>query len=658
MASNAAAKADTFPKLMIRNAQLYGARPSMRHKDLGIWQTWTWAQALEIVRAYAVGLRRLGLKRGETIAIVGSNRPRLYWSVVAAQMLGAVPVPVYADAVADELCFVLAHADVRFAAVEDQEQVDKLQSVLDRLPKLQLMVYDETRGLRDYDHAKLRSMDEVIADGRQALAADPQLGAWLDAEIAAGKGEDPSIILYTSGTTGASKGVMLTHGRSIAAAFDTVAFDHLNEKDVELAFLPLAWAGDHYLNFAQGMVSGFCMACPESADTVLSDLREIGPTFYFAPPRTFELLLTRVMIRMEDAGFLKRKMFHYFIGVARQYGERILNGQKVELKGRLLYGLGNILVYAPLKNMLGFTRVRVAYTAGEAIGPDLFTFYRSIGLNLKQLYGQTEAFLYVTAQPDGEIYPDTVGPACPNVDIRIAENGEVQFKSPGMFTGYFKDAAKTAEVMTPDGYVMTGDAGFFDEKTGHLKIIDRAKDVGRLNDGTMFPPKYIENKLKFYPDIREAVAYGDKRDFVTAMINIDLTAVSSWAERNNVSYGSYQELAGHPEVYAMMERHVAEVNRSLAADKIMAGAQIKRFLILHKELDADDGELTRTQKVRRGFVAERYAPLIKALYDGSKEADISTEVTFEDGRKGTLSARVKIHDMQPVPVPGTLGKAA
>jgi long-chain acyl-CoA synthetase len=351
-------------------------------------------------------------------------------------------------------------------------------------------------------------------------------------------------------------------------------------------------------------------------------------------------------------------MFHYFIGVARQYGERILNGEKVPLAGRLLYAIGNVLVYAPLKNVLGFSRVRVAYTAGEAIGPDLFAFYRSIGLNLKQLYGQTEAFLYVTAQPDGAIYSDTVGPACPNVDIRIAENGEVLFKSPGMFTGYFKDAAKTAEVMTPDGYVMTGDAGYFDEKTGHLKIIDRAKDVGHLNDGTMFPPKYIENKLKFYPDIREAVAYGDKRDFVTVMLNIDLTAVSSWAERNNVSYGSYQELAGHPQVYAMMEKHVAEVNSALAADKVMAGAQIKRFLILHKELDADDGELTRTQKVRRGFVAERYEPLIRALYDGSREADISTEVTFEDGRKGTLAARVRIHDMKPVPAPGTLGKAA
>jgi long-chain acyl-CoA synthetase len=656
VSSDAAAQADTFPKLLIRNAHLYGSRPAMRHKDLGIWQTWTWGQVLEIVRAYAVGLSRLGLKRGETIAIVGTNRPKLYWSVMAAQMLGAIPVPVYADAVAEELAFVLAHAETRFAAVEDQEQVDKIQSVKERLPKLELMVYDEKRGLRDYDHTSLRAMDDVIADGRKALA-DPSVVAWLDGEIAAGKGSDPSIILYTSGTTGTSKGVVLTGERSIKAAADTVAFDKLNEKDIALAYLPLAWVGDHYLNYAQGLVAGFCMACPESGDTAMADLREIGPSFYFAPPRTLEVLLTRVMIRMEDAGYLKRKLFHYFIGVARRYGERILNGESVSLSGRLLYWLGNMLVYGPLKNVLGFSRVRVAYTAGEAIGPELFAFYRSIGLNLKQLYGQTEAFLYVTAQPDGEIYSDTVGPACPNVDIKIAGNGEVLFKSPGMFSGYFKDPAKTAEAMTPDGYVMTGDAGYFDEKTGHLKIIDRAKDVGKLNDGTLFPPKYIENKLKFFPNIREVVAYGDKRDFVSVMINIDLTAVGSWAERNNVVYGSYQELAGHPFVYDIIEKHVAEVNRSLAQDKVMAGAQIKRFLILHKELDADDGELTRTQKVRRSFIAERYAPLIKALYDGSKEADISTEVTFEDGRKGVISARVKIRDMAPVPA-ASLEKAA
>jgi long-chain acyl-CoA synthetase len=658
VSQNVAASADTFPKLLIRNAHLYGARPSMRHKDLGVWQTWTWAEALEIVRAYAAGLSRLGLKRGETIAIVGANRPKLYWSVMAAQMLGAIPVPVYSDAVAEELAFVLAHAETRYAAVEDQEQVDKIISVKERLPKLEHMVYDEKRGLRDYDHSQLHAMDDIIADGRKALA-DPAVGRWLDGEIAAGKGSDPSIILYTSGTTGTSKGVVLTGERSIKAAADTVAFDKLTENDVALAYLPLAWVGDHYLNYAQGLVAGFCMACPESGDTAMADLREIGPSFYFAPPRTLEVLLTRVMIRMEDAGLLKRKMFHYFIGVARKYGERILNKQPVPLGGRLLYWLGNILVYGPLKNVLGFSRVRVAYTAGEAIGPELFAFYRSIGLNLKQLYGQTEAFLYVTAQPDGEIYSDTVGPACPNVDIRIADNGEVLFKSPGMFAGYFKDDAKTAETLTPDGYVKTGDAGYFDEKTGHLKIIDRAKDVGKLNDGTLFPPKYIENKLKFYPNIREAVAYGDQRDFVCVMLNIDLTAVGSWAERNNVIYGSYQELAGHPLVYDMIEKHVAEVNRSLAADKVMAGTQIKRFLILHKELDADDGELTRTQKVRRSFIAERYGPLIKALYDGSKEADISTEVTFEDGRKGVISARVKIRDMATVPVAAApMGKAA
>ena len=646
--AGAGGQPDTFPKLLIRNAQMFGDRPALRHKDLGIWQTWSWSRLHDEVRAYAVGLNRVGVRRGDAIAIVGVNRPKIYASVMAAQTLGAIPVPVYADAVANELAFVLAHAEVKFAAVEDQEQVDKILSVADKVPKLKTIVYDEPKGLRDYDRTNLRAIDEVIADGRAALA-DPNVGAWLDAEIAAGKGSDTSIILYTSGTTGQSKGVVLSAQGCIAAARDTVAFDKLTDRDEALAYLPIAWVGDHYLNYAQQLVAGFCTACCETSDTAMQDLREIGPTFYFAPPRTFEAMLTRVMIRMEDAGLLKRKMFHYFIGVARRYGEKILNGESVPLTGRLAYAVGKVLVYGPLKNVLGLSRVRVAYTAGEAIGPDLFSFYRSLGLNLKQLYGQTEAFLYVTAQPDGQIYSDTVGPAVPNVDIRIAENGEVLFKSPGQFVGYFKDEAKTKDAMTPDGYVKTGDAGFFDQKTGHLKIIDRAKDVGKLNDGTLFPPKYIENKLKFFPNIREVVAYGDGRDFVAAMINIDLTAVGSWAERNNVVYGSYQELAGHPLVYDMITKNVEETNRALAADQATAGAQIKRFLILHKELDADDGELTRTQKVRRGFIAERYAPLITALYDGSSEAAISTEVTFEDGRKGVISAKVKIRDVATSP---------
>jgi len=639
------AGADTFPKLLVRNATRFAGRPAMRHKDFGIWQTWTWAQMLAEIRAYAAGLSRLGLTRGDRIAIIGANRPRLYWSIMAAQMLGSIPVPVYADAVADELAFVLAHADVRFAAVQDQEQVDKLLSVSERLPAITHILYDEPRGLRAYDHERLHPIERVIHDGRTVLAADAALGRWLDDEIAAGKGSDVSIILYTSGTTGISKGVMLSAAGCIAAASDTVAFDRLDENDTALAYLPLAWVGDHYLNYAQGLVAGFCMACPETTETALADIREIGPTFFFAPPRVFEELLTRVTIRMADAGRLKGALFRYFVGVARRYGEKLLNRRAVPVFGRLLYAVGKMVIYAPLLNMLGLSRVRVAYTAGEAIGPELFSFYRSLGLNLKQLYGQTEAFLYVTAQPDGQIFSDTVGPAVPNVKLRIADNGEVQFRSPGMFIGYFRDDAKTAEAVTLDGFVKTGDAGFIDPTTGHLKIVDRAKDVGRLSDGTLLAPKYIENKLKFFPNIREAVAFGDGRPFVAVMLNIDLAAVGDWAERNAIAYGSYQELAGHRRVYDMLAQHVAEVNRSLAAEQVLAGAKIRRFLVLPKELDPDDGELTRTQKVRRSFVAERYAPLVTALYDGSAEAAMATEVTFEDGRRGTVAARVSIRDM-------------
>ena len=649
---------DTFPKLLLRNAAQFGARPAFRHKDLGIWQTWTWAEVAALVRAYAAGLHRLGLQPGDTIAVVGSNRPKLYWTMMAAQALRAIPVPVYSDAVADELAFVLAHAESKLVAAQDQEQVDKILSVSDRLSHLNRIVYDDPRGLDDYDDSRLIAIGEVIEDGRAALAADVALSARIDEFVREGDGFDIATILYTSGTTGASKGVILSTRGCIDAATDTVRFDRLTADDVVFAYLPLAWVGDHYLNYVQGLVAGFCTACPESSETIEQDRREIGPSFYFAPPRGFEAMLTRVMIRMEDAAPIKRRMFNYFLGIARRYGESILIGNSVPLSGRLLYALGRLLVYEPLKNVLGLSRVRVAYTAGEAIGPDLFAFYRSIGLNLKQLYGQTEAFLYVTCQPDGEIYSDTVGPAAPNVDIRVTESGEVQFRSPGMFVGYFKDQAKTEETMTPDGYVKTGDAGFFDKKTGHLRIIDRAKDVGRLADGTIFAPKYLENKLKFFPNIGEAVVYGDSTEFVCAILNIDPVAVANWAERNNIAYGSYQELAGHPLVYDVVAKDVAEVNRSLAGEKVLAGAQIRRFLILHKELDADDGELTRTQKVRRRFIAERYAPLVTALYNGSHEADISTEVTFEDGRKGTIAARVKIYDMQATGSAESLGKAA
>ena len=654
-----AARANTFPKLLLRNARLYAGRPAYRHKDLGIWQVWTWAQVLEEVRAFSVGLRELGLKRDDKVAIIGSNRPRLYWAMCAAQALGGVPVPIYADSVAQEMAYILDHAEVTIAVVEDQEQVDKLLSIVDRLPRLALIIYDETRGLRDYDHQRLKSIADVQKLGRDSLSADVDgLQRW-ETAVAAGKGEDLAIMLYTSGTTGRPKGVMLNFDNLIISAVNGNLFDQLGPDEEVVAYLPLAWVGDHVFSYAQPFTAGFCVNCPESPETVSEDRREIGTTYAFAPPRIYENLITLTMVRMEDAGRLKRHMFRYFIAVARRWGEKILNREKVPLHARLLYRLGDLLVYGPLKNRFGLSRIRIAYTAGEAIGPDMFRFYRSLGINLKQLYGQTEASVYITAQPDGEGYSDTVGRPNHEVEIRIAESGEVLFRSPGVFAGYYKDPEKTAETKTADGWVHTGDAGIVDPKTGHLKIVDRAKDVGRLNDGTLFAPKYIENKLKFFPNIKEAVAFGDQRDFVTAMINIDLTAVGSWAERRNLVYGSYQELAGLPPIYDMIERHVDEVNRSLVADGVMGGAQIRRFLILHKELDADDGELTRTMKVRRSLITDRYGPLVQALYDGAGEAAISTEVTFEDGRKGTIAARVKIRDMKVYPTaPAAMEKAA
>jgi long-chain acyl-CoA synthetase len=648
---------DSFPKYLLRNAEVFGDRIAMRHKDRGIWQSWTWRRQRDEIRDFAVGLQVLGLVHGERVAIIGANRPRLYWAVCAVQSIGGIPVPVYADAVAEELSHVLSHAGIRIAVVQDQEQVDKLQGFADRLTSLTAIIYDEPRGLRDYDKSALHDFEDVQATGRTAQSKQSGLAARWEESIRSASGDDTSIMLYTSGTTGRSKGVMLKAKNAVAAARDTVRFDRLTERDSVLAYLPLAWVGDHYLNYAQGYVSGFCMACPESQQTVAQDLRELAPTFYFAPPRVFEGLLTSITIRMDDANRLKRWLYMHFMAVAREHGEAILERRPVPLTARLHYALGDFLIYGSLKNVLGLSNIRVAYTAGEAIGSDLFSYFRSIGVNLKQLYGQTEAFLYVTCQKDGEVRSDTVGPAAPNVDIRISDSGEVQFRSPGMFSGYYLEEKKTAEAMTPDGFVRTGDAGFFDTD-GQLKIIDRAKDVGKLSGGALFAPKYIENVLKFFPNIKEAVAFGGDRDFVTAFINIDLQAVGNWAERNNIAYASYQELAGHPLVYKMIAENVEETNRRLSDEPTMAGAQIRRFLILHKELDADDGELTRTQKVRRAFVAERYSSLVDALYAGDSEKFVETEVTYEDGRKGHISATVKIADARTFGTAADLREAA
>ncbi|MBT3465870.1 MAG: AMP-binding protein [Rhodobacteraceae bacterium] len=631
----------SVPALLHRNATQFGSAPAYREKEFGIWQSWTWSQTKEEIEALALGLLDLGVAEGDFIAVIGRNRPYLYWSMMAAQMVGAVPVPLYQDASAEEMAYTMSHCGARFVIAGDQEQVDKVMEIQGELTKFEAMIYLDPRGLRKYDSAKLTQYSAVQEVGRSKRAA---LQPEMKARVSKLNYDSTCVMLYTSGTTGKPKGVVLSNRNVIETAKSSSEFDGLRQTDDILAYLPMAWVGDFIFSVGQALWCGFCTNCPESADTMHTDLREIGPTYYFAPPRVFENQLTNVMIRMEDASPMKKRLFDYFMGVARKVGPSILDGNPVSLIDRIKYQLGEFSIYGPLKNTLGFSRVRVGYTAGEAIGPEIFDFYRSLGINLKQLYGQTEATVFITAQPDGEVRSDTVGVTCPGVELKIAENGEVFYRSPGVFVEYYKNAESTADTKDAEGWVATGDAGFIEESSGHLRIIDRAKDVGQTGNGNMFAPKYVENKLKFFPNILEAVVFGNGKPNCTAFVNIDLTAVGNWAERNNIAYASYQELAGHQDVLATIQSHVEEVNASVAQDAMLSDCQVHRFVVLHKQLDADDGELTRTQKVRRRIIEEKFSDIINAMYDGSDTISTTTEVTYEDGRKGAISATLDIRD--------------
>ncbi|MDN4591543.1 long-chain fatty acid--CoA ligase [Xenophilus aerolatus] len=642
--------ADTFPRLLLAHAKQQPDAPAVREKDLGIWQTWRWAQAATEVREIACGLASLGFTVGHNLAIVGANRPHLYFAVIAAQCLRGVPVPLYQDAVASEMVFMLDDAAVEFVVVEDQEQVDKLLECRDLQAqagqaRIRHIVYDDPRGLRNYDQPGLMSYEQLRELGRAWDASNPGV---FDASVAAGQPGDVGVILYTSGTTGRPKGVCQTHASFIAAGHGGVVTDRLGPGDNIMSYLPMAWVGDHLFSVAQWLVGGFTLNCPESAETVMNDMREIGPSYYFGPPRTFEGLLTAVSIRMEDAAAPKRWMYAKFMALAQRVGADILNGVPVSFGDRAMYALGNLLVYGPLRNVLGMSRIRVAYTAGAAIGPDLFRFYRSIGVNLKQFYGQTETCAYVCLQQDGKVKLTSVGTAAPGMELKIADNGEVLVRGVSVLKEYYKRPDATAEVLDAEGYFHTGDAGVLDAE-GHLRIIDRAKDVGRLAGGAMFAPNYIENKLKFFPQIKEAVCFGHGRDEVCAFVNIDYEAVGNWAERRGLAYGGYVDLAGKPDVLQLVKDCIEKVNADLAAEEGMAQTQIARFLVLHKELDPDDDELTRTRKVRRGFIADKYAVLVDALYGGKAEQFIETQVKFEDGRTGKVSATLRIVEAKRFP---------
>ena len=632
--------ADTLPRLLQRNAQTFGARPAFREKDRGIWQSCTWREYHEHVRDFALGLAALGFKRGETLSVIGDNRPRLYWAQVAAQALGGMAVPVYQDSIARELQYVWNHSESSVIVAEDQEQVDKALSLKDQLPSLRHVIYDDPRGMTKYRFDWLRSFAEVEELGRKFGGGHP---GYFEAEIAKGHATDVAWICYTSGTTGSPKGAMLTHANNIATAHGAVKAEDIRPDDEWLAYLPMAWVGDTFYTLALSLVVGFTVNCPESPETVQRDLRELGPTTVLAPPRIWENMLTSVQVKAADSTRLKRWIFERFRGVAEQAEILRSDGKPVPLGRRLLCGLGEFFVYGPVRDQLGLRRARWAYTGGAPLGPDTFRFFRSFGVNLKQVYGITETTGLVSLQPSGEADPTTAGRPIPGLEVTIGDKGEVLIRGAGVFKGYFKAEDATREVMDHEGWYHTGDAGFVDPR-GHLVIIDRAKDVGTLADGTPFAPQFIENKLKFSPFIREAVAFGHEQPFVAAMIAIDLNTVGNWVERRGIPYTSYTDLSQKPEVRALIREEVQKCNRTLPD-----AAKIRRFLLLTKDLDADDAEITRTRKVRRRFITEKYAAVVDAFYSGRDEVELTTAITYEDGRQATIQSRVKIEDVEEAP---------
>ncbi len=635
----------TFPQLLLQHAAQRPDAPALREKEYGIWQTWSWKAAAAEVRLMACGLLSLGFAKGQNLALISDNRPHVYMGFIAVQSIGGVPIPLYQDAVASEMRFVMEDAEIHFAFAENQEQVDKLLEVRESVSGITHIIYDDPRGLRNYDQPGLISTAELVARGRQWDQAHP--GVW-ESMLGQVSPQDVSVILYTSGTTGKPKGVCQTHASFIGAASGAAEVDKLGPQDSIISYLPPAWVGDHLFSLAQWLVAGYTINCPESASTVSIDMREIGPTYYFAPPRVFEGMLTTISIRMEDAAPFKRRMYESAMQLARRVGSDILDGKPVGAMDRLKYKLGDLMIYGPLRNAMGLSRIRVAYTAGAAIGPELFRFFRSIGINLKQFYGQTETCAYVCLQRDGQVDLNSVGQAAPGIELKLADNGEVLVKGVAVLKEYYKRPDATAEVIDASGYFHTGDAGVIDAN-GQLRIIDRAKDVGKMKSGAMFAPNYIENKLKFFSHIKEAVCFGHDRDQVCAFINIDFEAVGNWAERQNLPYAGYVDLASKAKVLELVADCVAQVNADLARESGMADTQVARFLVLHKELDPDDDELTRTRKVRRNFIAEKYGVLIDALYAGKGEQFIETQVKFEDGRTGTVSATLKIIDAKTYP---------
>ena len=627
----------TFPKLLERNAVLFGnGKVAMREKEFGIWQEFTWQEYRDHVKYFSLGMVSVGLSRGDKVAIIGDNRPEWVWAEIAAQAAGAVPLGLYQDSTLKEVAYVIDHSDATFVVAEDQEQVDKILEMKEQLPKVRYVIYSDPRGMRGYRQPFLLDFQEVENFGRDLEQSDPGL---YERNVEATRYEDLALICYTSGTTGFPKGAMLSFRNLLSMAANLMEVDPKTGADEFVSFLPLAWIGEQMMCLSSALIAGFAVSFPEKPETVQENIREIGPTIMFSPPRIWENLTSTVQVKVMDASTLKRRMYDWALPVGYEYAEAVFRKQKIpfllQLRQRLAYGL----VFRALKDRLGLLRIRSASTGGAALGPDVFKFFNAMGVNLKQIYGQTEISGISCIHREGDINFDSVGKPIPETEITLSEAGEILSRSPSVFLGYYKNAEETGNTLS-NGWLHSGDAGYFNDD-GHLVVIDRVKDVMHLSDGTRFSPQFIENKLKFSPYIKECVCIGDQRDFLAAMICIDYPNVGKWAESRRISYTTYTDLAAKPEVIQLLAQEVEKVNGTLPET-----TRIRKFVSLYKELDADDDELTRTRKVRRAFVGERYQHVIEAIYGGERSIPIDAVIKYQDGKTSRIRTTLTVRDLR------------
>jgi long-chain acyl-CoA synthetase len=628
--------ADTFPKLLVRKAGELGPKTALREKEFGIWQSTSWQQYHDHVRDFSLGLIGLGLERGDKVAIVGNNRPEWVYAELAAQGAGATSVGIYQDSTLNEVAYVIDHSEAVFVVAEDQEQVDKILDIVEKLPKVKNIIYTDPRGMRSYKHPALISFPAVEEKGRELARQQPNL--WME-NVCAGRADDVAIICYTSGTTGFPKGAMLTFRNLLTMA------DNLNQVDAKLpgdefvSFLPLAWIGEQMMCMSSGLTIGFTINFPEEPATVMEDIREIGPHIMFAPPRVWENITSTVQVRIMDTTRLKRLLYNLSMPVGQKIADLRFKKQPITLPWKIAYTLAYWTTFRALKDRLGFTNIRTCSTGGAALGPDVFRFFHALGVPLKQIYGQTEISGISCIHTDNDIQFHTVGKPIPGTELKISKSGEILSRSSSVFVGYFKNEAATQDTLS-EGWLHSGDAGYLTDD-GHLIVIDRIKDVMQLADGTQYSPQFIENRLKFSPYIKEAVVVGKSRPYLTAMLCIDMGVVGKWAEGRKISYTTYTDLSAKPEVYDLVHREVDQVNQTLPA-----AAKIKKFVLLYKELDADDEELTRTRKVRRVFVEERYKEVLSALYGASQQVPIDTVIKFQDGKTTRIQTTLQVRELK------------